>query len=919
LLSVLSLATLAQSGGSPACEACSDEGYLPCGRHPECWEETQRLGLFFEWSADQFSCCKLLGIRPCSECPAGAALDGDTAIEQGHYEWRDKVWGTFQASTSVPLLRDLCARLAVDECVASTEHFFLVADPVQIELGKRAHGELREELEELEFRFPHIVNSDSRLEPPETTLLFLDRCERTYRDFVDYLGISDDSQVRYSTRRIEVFPLFGRQSYETFQQIHNGSSRVWSGPERFAIPGLWTDASRFKSSSKLPQYAWMHNVLVHRTVSCLLSRYMTVEAYRPRVPIFLHMGLAHVFEIELSNRAVWFSETSELATSASFTVNHVPLGGKNWDGRNWDKQMVRLVKSRRKAPKVHRLTTLQVSGADVRFEDHVASWSLVTYLHQLGTEPFREYLDTVREGVDAAQAFAKVYGMTEQQLTRAWHEWVLATNHRGDGMGRAKAVASTGDHELIADDFDEAWEERKRSKDHSLIGSAIRDMRFIPIGLAAPRLFRVLREGDEIEAEAAVMTLRQVVTPEMAKVLHEEIQANATGGRNMPFWRNLVRASGAFAPHARLFVGDLIGYVEDDASEPDTRSILARALGELGDERATDALVEMSHDIRPFVRADATMALASISSKDAKERALELINDESWHVRIASIGVFRGLREWDTVPVLIERLGKESGRLREDIGDTLVDLTRKDFPPDHAPWYRWWLARGSQVEGPEDDESGVASRTRAEPATPDFLGEIYSKKVLFVIDVSGSMNQNIYPLRETKRGRRRGAPTTKAHFVFDALKKIVKEELDGDVMFNFLKFALRPDPWKDNVVEATSGNRTAAETYLTYFKAGDDQLTNLERALDWAFELANRKLGEGTDESAIDTMYLITDGSPTDGKASPDILRSWVRERNRRHKIRINVVTIGATDSDVDFLEALASDNFGACLVVTDN
>ena len=94
----------------------------------------------------------------------------------------------------------------------------------------------------------------------------------------------------------------------------------------------------------------------------------------------------------------------------------------------------------------------------------------------------------------------------------------------------------------------------------------------------------------------------------------------------------------------------------------------------------------------------------------------------------------------DSVSALIEKMPQVEGRLREDIRDVLKVLTGQPLSLDPSAWSIWWQeARDgwdpSLVPGLEDEE-----RKSLPTAVKDGLyGEIVSERVVFLLDVSGSM------------------------------------------------------------------------------------------------------------------------------------------------------------------------------------
>ena len=66
-----------------------------------------------------------------------------------------------------------------------------------------------------------------------------------------------------------------------------------------------------------------------------------------------------------------------------------------------------------------------------------------------------------------------------------------------------------------------------------------------------------------------------------------------------------------------------------------------------------------------------------------------------------------------------------------------------------------------------------------------------------------------------------------------------------------------------------------------------------------------------------DTLFFLTDGKPTVGDVrDPDVLLSWIAERNRFARIRLNVITFGSRESRIDFLKAMATENGGRFVLV---
>jgi len=165
------------------------------------------------------------------------------------------------------------------------------------------------------------------------------------------------------------------------------------------------------------------------------------------------------------------------------------------------------------------------------------------------------------------------------------------------------------------------------------------------------------------------------------------------------------------------------------------------------------------------------------------------------------------------------------------------------------------------------------------PRSPVY-GTIRSKRAIFVVDVSGSM--------EARFTTNRGESLTRLQFVQRELQSVLKEQLPADAKFNLVVFSTRVQTWKPGLVAATPRSVQEAVQYVGALRQGGG--TNIHGALEKAFA-----------DSEVDAVYFLTDGMPTDGKkkANAEILQdvaSWSAQR----KVVVNTVAflMGSFSSD---------------------
>jgi hypothetical protein len=128
--------------------------------------------------------------------------------------------------------------------------------------------------------------------------------------------------------------------------------------------------------------------------------------------------------------------------------------------------------------------------------------------------------------------------------------------------------------------------------------------------------------------------------------------------------------------------------------------------------------------------------------------------------------------------------------------------------------------------------------------------------------------------------------------------------------FGLIVFNHRVRYWRKTMVRATKKNKEAAKRWVQKLEPADT--TNIYAALEAAFGMAGMGARDRNYAMGADTIYLMSDGAPTNEDASADdperILRA-VREWNQLARVKIH--TIGLLGHDVDFMSELARQNHG--------
>ena len=267
-----------------------------------------------------------------------------------------------------------------------------------------------------------------------------------------------------------------------------------------------------------------------------------------------------------------------------------------------------------------------------------------------------------------------------------------------------------------------------------------------------------------------------------------------------------------------------------------------------------------------------------------------------WSTRLAAARALEGLRAKEAVGPLIGRVGLETGLMRTRIVEVLFRMTGQVFGNNERAWQAWWdkssadfelITAGelARIQAEED-----ARRLRQVSRTAFFGIKIESRRLIFIIDVSGSMN-------ELTRGTYVGEDGPPRMDVAKRELARVLDELEPGTLFNILAFSDGVGTWIDgDIAQSDSVSRDEAKEFVERLGAGGG--TNLYGALDLAFE-----------DPDVDTIYVLSDGEPSLGTVTDQAtIREHVALWNENRGIVIHSIAVGGNFS---ILEWLAEDSGG--------
>ena len=192
--------------------------------------------------------------------------------------------------------------------------------------------------------------------------------------------------------------------------------------------------------------------------------------------------------------------------------------------------------------------------------------------------------------------------------------------------------------------------------------------------------------------------------------------------------------------------------------DPETRAEYALALGGLGTPEAGKALVKtLENEKEALVRVTIldTLRIRKMGSEDVVAAVAPLLKDKYWQVVVAAARLLESIGSPNAVEQLIEELKTADNRLKEEINDALIGLTRVNKHGSYPAWKDWWDRNGKQfIAGQYSAPKGELGSKRDQAGGSTFYGiEINSDKLVFVIDASNSMSKEAK--METADQRRR--------------------------------------------------------------------------------------------------------------------------------------------------------------------
>ncbi len=373
---------------------------------------------------------------------------------------------------------------------------------------------------------------------------------------------------------------------------------------------------------------------------------------------------------------------------------------------------------------------------------------------------------------------------------------------------------------------------------------------------------------------------------------------------------------------------------------------VARTVGSGGAPMVDDMVTALSRTRRP----DEIVALLDgigLIGKDAKAAApaiIKLLRHDKETVQERAALALSTIAVAEAIHPMINLLAGVAGQTKRRVAAYLEALTRQQFGESVATWRRWYQEEGADyLAGKHELGGGEPSHRKTTTAKNYYFGiPQEGKSIVYIIDSSGSMKQEIDakllrkvrkasgkgtassgPKPESKKGGR-GHKSTRLEACKNELIRALGL-LSPDTEFNIIWFSDAAHPYKKAMFKATPGNVKAAQAWVR--KLQPNSSTNIHDTLQLAFTFKDfgkkrrkarsrprKNKYDVAPEFAFDTIFLLTDGSPTkppgDKPDSTEKILEGVKMWNALKRVTIHCIGIGR-GVNTPFMQQLASANGG--------
>jgi HEAT repeat protein len=415
---------------------------------------------------------------------------------------------------------------------------------------------------------------------------------------------------------------------------------------------------------------------------------------------------------------------------------------------------------------------------------------------------------------------------------------------------------------------------------------------------------------DEMDAASSKKKLIKAISKEKAPVKLFCVKA-LMSTRDAKLYSALLRLLDDEKRDVRIAAVEALALRDDEATLPalmkriekeEQVNVILAMMKAVSQMKATDAtwittLEAYVDNDKTQVRNGALQHLAELGDSKHEPLYFEALKHENWSTRAVALTILESLRTAEATGAIIGRMGEEDGFMLNRFAETLWRLTGEPHRTTVSRWERWWADHEAGFQPIDADE--LARREAEEErrrlmqttkATTFFGIRVLSKRVVFILDVSGSMDWELQSEYVGVRGRPR------IEVAKGELQRCL-EQLQDNSLFNIIVFSSDVERWLDGgIAESNASAKEEAMEFVERLGAGGG--TNIFAALEEAFR-----------DQDVDSIFVLSDGEPSMGaEQDPWRIREIVQQWNENRGVVIHTIAVGGS---FQILEWLAEDSGG--------
>ncbi len=332
---------------------------------------------------------------------------------------------------------------------------------------------------------------------------------------------------------------------------------------------------------------------------------------------------------------------------------------------------------------------------------------------------------------------------------------------------------------------------------------------------------------------------------------------------------------------------------------------LARGISLLGSAKQPQA----SETLIPLLRSKDSRVAMLTADSTASNQNLDLIQPimrlseraefkQHYGFRRCVIDAVARYQDKSAMDFLVQQLADSDGQLKFEIAMTLQSRTGQDFGGKADEWQKWWNANRDSFVFSRVDLTPSIPLSRAPSAIPwdevrpSFYGmTIYAKRVVFVIDRSGSMRTTVDGVSRLERAQQE-------------LQRAIRGLSESD-SFNIVAFDNEMEVFHQRLVPASEANKIDGIRFTYGLVPKGD--TACYEPLKMAIEASNN----------LELILFVSDGEPNAGAiVDPSAIVIAISNHNLTQRTTIHTLGIDARGPHEAFLKDLADKNGGKLLLV---